>query len=801
MRPKFQKELPPPPPLGLDPLKTTKTIRKSLAGLQSCLFCPLCNNVFKDPVTLPACAHSFCQLCIRDYSCDNYNCPTCSLPITLRGSRAGGFDKTNPQIETVVSSFRTICSALNAAPKQWWNEPKPEEEKYLEVEENETYSFDMPREDENDVEETNSCEEEDEVMEMADQGEEVMDFQIRGPKLTMDDDATELFPTDDCNYSLASRRSCSLPSQSPNCSMIQNMCSQQPMTPEKDYDDNKENVSTSDKGKSKSTKRKHTSQAMTPTINNANTPKNSTPIDNSTESISSKLENNENKKRTNDSSPKTIANDDDSKFRNKSRILNETDQKINLSSREKMDQPMKPTINKDDADKNGTPVDSGTQNISSSNENSENSKTDNIFQPKNDDCEFRKKRRTTNETDEKSILSSEENIVYQPMTPEMNNDDSAKNVTLFDNYKQSISSSVKNSKDGKRENISQPKGDDDGSKRKTRFSNKNDEKSTMTPAMNNNGSVKHGRPNDNDKQSISSTVENSKDREGDNTSQSRSVANNNNDDLKRKTRTSNETGQKSISSNAERSDRKKRDGTLRVFIATKCPPKDTEALKQLEKQKAIEIVESVEDDTHDVVALCGNAEMETGDGWLIGLTYGYLWAMARGLPILHVSYLYEGPPYPKKHDLKQRVIGIGSSVDWMGPQRAVEATGKQKLLHGYKLILLGKFDKLPQSSRSRGASSDLQSVYSKTRIHTLLSLCGATVLETMPMESNQLSTSTQVAFLIRPNPKSVDWRAARKVVGDCSSIPVISADWLLDSLSDYRCKDWNNYTQASRHAL
>lgn len=652
-------ELPPPPRLELEVGKATKTIRTSLEGLHSCLFCPLCNHVFTNPVTLPACAHSFCQSCIREYSCNNYNCPTCHLPITLRGSREGGFDKTNPQIETVVTSFRTICGALSAAPNQWWKQTQEPDEvvQDLEVVEGgttETYTFDMPRDDD---------EEDDEVMEeLPAEEEEVMDdFQIHGPKLTMDDDATELFPPVDCNSSFASRRSCSLPSQSPNCSMIPTMDSQPlvttPAANHNHHENEKENIPRI--------------QLPTPKINNDNNAGKKkvyeTPIEERASTLLT-IENNthSNRKRKNSSQTTKIAsNDNDDLTNKKSRASN--DQQRSMSE-ENVDL---------DRSHNKTPEITKGNHFACSSTNE-----------KHSSVKSRKKN-----TREASLPSRLEN-----------------------------STSCDNNKDSK----------------------------TMTV----------------------------------NTTKKNSLA----------------------------SKKKKDNHILRIFCASKFSAKDTATLETLEKQNAIEIVSSLEeeDDDDDVIALCGNAEMETGDGWLVGLTYGYLWAMARGIPILHASYLSDGSykknknKNKKKPEAKQRVIGIGSSVDWMGPQRAQEAMMQEKkllLLQDYTIILVGKFDQLPQSRRGGTALDSQHTVYSKTRIHTLLRLCGATVFEEIPNGGISSSSTEKVAFLIRPNPRSVDWRLARKVVVDPFEYPIISANWLLDSLADYRCKDWNNYTQASRHVM
>jgi hypothetical protein len=46
----------------------------------------------------------------------------CGIPLSVTGSRKGSFLKINPSLETVISSFQTICQTLDRAPKHWWNE-------------------------------------------------------------------------------------------------------------------------------------------------------------------------------------------------------------------------------------------------------------------------------------------------------------------------------------------------------------------------------------------------------------------------------------------------------------------------------------------------------------------------------------------------------------------------------------------------------------------------------------------------------------------------------------------------------
>jgi hypothetical protein len=197
-------------------------------------------------VTLPACGHSFCQPCIHVYSCDSYECPQCNLPITLRGSRAGKFDAVNPQLETVVTSFSNLCHALQKAPDHWWKEPVQMEETANIVlgKNDDTYCFEMPLGDEDEdahspfVQEDTMIfhiQEETETEFLKPNDEQVVvvtkmhNKDMNGRKNEDnqnaddddddddDDDSTQSFPPP---YPLVSRRSCSLPPDSPNCSII-----------------------------------------------------------------------------------------------------------------------------------------------------------------------------------------------------------------------------------------------------------------------------------------------------------------------------------------------------------------------------------------------------------------------------------------------------------------------------------------------------------------------------------------------------------------------------------------------------
>jgi hypothetical protein len=226
------------------------------------------------------------------------------------------------------------------------------------------------------------------------------------------------------------------------------------------------------------------------------------------------------------------------------------------------------------------------------------------------------------------------------------------------------------------------------------------------------------------------------------------------------------------------------------------------------KRNQIELLLSGENDANEFdYALCGNAEIETGDGFLISRTFGYLLAVASGKPVVNVSYFAKqtkvtrGVLKAPSGSCKDVVIGDLESTEWMAPQRAMEMkqSGSQ-LLEKTAVLLTGEFDKIEPTKPS-------ESVYTRGRIEILLKACGARVLDLDSFDSrDQLEEDVEkLVVLIRPNCHPRDWRFARKDMADSvglqqlESIPqpvLVCGNWLLDSIGDFRVKDLDQYTQA-----
>ena len=98
--------------------KVTNDMYDALEKIRSSLLCQLCGNMMNDPSTLH-CDHSFCLSCISRY--DSWQCPVCSLPISMRGSNRS-YIGINPQVSSVLTSFNAILSSIDLLKEGWWKD-------------------------------------------------------------------------------------------------------------------------------------------------------------------------------------------------------------------------------------------------------------------------------------------------------------------------------------------------------------------------------------------------------------------------------------------------------------------------------------------------------------------------------------------------------------------------------------------------------------------------------------------------------------------------------------------------------
>jgi hypothetical protein len=245
-----------------------------------------------------------------------------------------------------------------------------------------------------------------------------------------------------------------------------------------------------------------------------------------------------------------------------------------------------------------------------------------------------------------------------------------------------------------------------------------------------------------------------------------------------------------------------------VMMASSLRSQDKKMLDKLLNDDKIKLHPMMQEETTADYAICGNAEFETGDGYLVGRTYGYLLAVASGISIVNISYLESN--IDKIPDGKHQVIGDVDSSEWMAPQRAMESRisgGGTTLLEGYSIFFYGDFDSLPTKTSSKHCRSGepkdapkIHTMYSLDRLERLARTCGATILRDKESLRNMLATTSndKVAVMLRPNPHPRDWRAANKHLHDYPTLSVICGDWLLDSIANFRVKEFSNYTHASR---
>ena len=191
-----------------------------------------------------------------------------------------------------------------------------------------------------------------------------------------------------------------------------------------------------------------------------------------------------------------------------------------------------------------------------------------------------------------------------------------------------------------------------------------------------------------------------------------------------------------------------------------------------------------------------------------------------------------GCPYVVCGDTDAKEIGA--------PQQSIAS--KQGLFDGYTILLFGDFDHIaPATSKAggrkrRGAASsaaskvDDSNLYSQGRVSVLLQLSGATVaglkdvVEASEAKTSSSSTAVpstiqnvmaviqsasgrrtndNIVVLVKCKATAKDYKQANRYLKDhkdslglvdSSKVPVHSADWALDSISDFSLRKWDEYS-------
>ena len=192
-----------------------------------------------------------------------------------------------------------------------------------------------------------------------------------------------------------------------------------------------------------------------------------------------------------------------------------------------------------------------------------------------------------------------------------------------------------------------------------------------------------------------------------------------------------------------------------------------------------------------------------------------------------------GCPYVVCGDTDAKEIGA--------PQRSIAS--KQGLFDGYTILLFGDFDHVaPTTSKAGGrkrrgvassatAKVDDSNLYSQGRVSVLLQLSGATVaglkevVETSEAKASSSSTTVpsnlrdvmavlqsasgrrtndNIVVLVKCKATAKDYKQANRYLKDhgdslglvdSSKVPVLSADWALDSISDFFLRKCEEYSK------
>lgn len=225
-------------------------------------------------------------------------------------------------------------------------------------------------------------------------------------------------------------------------------------------------------------------------------------------------------------------------------------------------------------------------------------------------------------------------------------------------------------------------------------------------------------------------------------------------------------------------------------------------------------------------AICSNAEYQTCDGYMMPRNFKYVLAVACGLSIVEIGmvrkasashglhdpsrYLYV-PGTVKNDSSTSRkrcrrnesipenfdVVGhVSSTIEFGGPKKSRDQlihrwnyqskdSYSNGLLDNYTIILYGDYD-----SYRKDMNSD--DVYTLGRVKMLLALCGAEIQDMSEITSNDTTCDRKVVVMTRNAPNADDVAHVSTLTKN-DDIPIVSVQWLEDSITEFKVRSVESY--------
>ena len=75
--------------------------------------CPLCLDLFKKPIRMTPCGHTFCHECLTRMGAIPWNCPECRNEIQQRPENLARNFVLERTVEKFIASRKNICTTHN----------------------------------------------------------------------------------------------------------------------------------------------------------------------------------------------------------------------------------------------------------------------------------------------------------------------------------------------------------------------------------------------------------------------------------------------------------------------------------------------------------------------------------------------------------------------------------------------------------------------------------------------------------------------------------------------------------------